>query len=204
MAFDDGQPNKPFKTWLAKPDIKDMFRFAYTKGALTTPPPINVDPGRARNTAFFDKMYGDCRKGQVKKHLANVTWLPRKASQTFRVTKINGVATALQKVSNQLDRFPARFDKFLKPSAGAYNCRVIAGTNRVSGHGYGIAIDIAVKQSDYWRWSKPKPDGSYAYKNKIPFEIVEVFEAHGFIWGGKWHHYDTMHFEYRPELLVNN
>jgi hypothetical protein len=30
---------------------------------------------------------------------------------------------------------------------------------------------------------------------------VEVFERHGFIWGGKWNHYDTMHFEYRPELL---
>ena len=32
-------------------------------------------------------------------------------------------------------------------------------------------------------------------------KIVEIFERHGFIWGGKWYHYDTMHFEYRPELL---
>jgi hypothetical protein len=30
---------------------------------------------------------------------------------------------------------------------------------------------------------------------------VRVFEKHGFIWGGAWYHYDTMHFEYRPELL---
>jgi hypothetical protein len=30
---------------------------------------------------------------------------------------------------------------------------------------------------------------------------VDIFERHGFIWGGKWAHYDTMHFEYRPELL---
>jgi hypothetical protein len=30
---------------------------------------------------------------------------------------------------------------------------------------------------------------------------VAVFERHGFIWGGRWAHYDTMHFEYRPELL---
>ena len=34
-----------------------------------------------------------------------------------------------------------------------------------------------------------------------PHKIVEIFERHGFIWGGKWYHYDTMHFEYRPELL---
>ena len=32
-------------------------------------------------------------------------------------------------------------------------------------------------------------------------EIARIFERHGFIWGGKWYHYDTMHFEYRPELL---
>ena len=32
--------------------------------------------------------------------------------------------------------------------------------------------------------------------------IVDVFERHGFIWGGRWFHYDTMHFEYRPELLA--
>jgi hypothetical protein len=34
----------------------------------------------------------------------------------------------------------------------------------------------------------------------MPQEIVDIFERHGFIWGGKWYHYDTMHFEYRPEL----
>jgi len=35
----------------------------------------------------------------------------------------------------------------------------------------------------------------------MPQQIVDIFERHGFIWGGKWYHYDTMHFEYRPELL---
>ena len=39
------------------------------------------------------------------------------------------------------------------------------------------------------------------YVNRIPKEIVKVFEKHGFIWGGRWYHYDTMHFEYRPELI---
>ena len=40
------------------------------------------------------------------------------------------------------------------------------------------------------------------YTNRIPIEIAEVFEKYGFIWGGKWYHFDTMHFEYRPELLI--
>jgi len=38
--------------------------------------------------------------------------------------------------------------------------------------------------------------------NEIPWEIVHIFEKHGFIWGGKWYHYDTMHFEYRPEMIA--
>ena len=35
-------------------------------------------------------------------------------------------------------------------------------------------------------------------------EIVRIFEKHGFIWGGRWYHYDTMHFEYRPELSCDS
>ena len=36
----------------------------------------------------------------------------------------------------------------------------------------------------------------------MPRAIVDAFERHGFVWGGRWYHYDTMHFEYRPELLA--
>ncbi|MGC1959145.1 MAG: M15 family metallopeptidase, partial [Pseudolabrys sp.] len=39
-------------------------------------------------------------------------------------------------------------------------------------------------------------------RNRIPIEIVRIFEKQGFIWGGYWYHFDTMHFEYRPELLA--
>ncbi len=39
------------------------------------------------------------------------------------------------------------------------------------------------------------------WKNRVPQAVVDAFEAEGFIWGGRWKHYDTMHFEYRPELL---
>ncbi len=31
---------------------------------------------------------------------------------------------------------------------------------------------------------------------------IDIFERHGFIWGGRWYHFDTMRFEYRPELLL--
>jgi len=37
---------------------------------------------------------------------------------------------------------------------------------------------------------------------RIPAAIAEVFERFGFIWGAKWYHFDTMHFEYRPDLIA--
>ena len=87
--------------------------------------------------------------------------------------------------------------RYLVPSAGTYNCRPIAGTAQMSAHGYGIAIDLNVAYSDYWRWG-----GTAKYRNRIPAAVVAAFERHGFVWGGKWYHYDTMHFEYRPELIA--
>ena len=32
----------------------------------------------------------------------------------------------------------------------------------------------------------------------------DIFEKYGFIWGGKWFHYDGMHFEYRPKLILHS
>ena len=200
MKIDDGKGEKSFEAWLGDPDIKDMFRYSYPARTPADPPALNVDPGRARNAAFFDHMYGSCRQDEVKKHLVTIPWVPKKHGGRLEVTSVNGVAEKLKAVSAELDELPTSFDAYLVPSAGAYNCRVIAGTNRVSAHGHGIAIDIGVKHSHYWGWAKKKAGGALTYKNEIPMEIVKIFESHGFIWGGRWHHYDTMHFEYRPEL----
>jgi hypothetical protein len=202
MPFDDGTGAKDFETRLERPDLEDMFYAPYPLARAGTPPAFQSDPGRVRFQPFYAKMYGDCTKGEVVQHLVDVVWLPSKGAQKLKVSRVNGVADQLQAVSNELDKLPASFTKYLKPSAGTYNCRVVAGTERLSAHGLGVAIDIATAHTDYWRWTKPGADGRYAYKNRIPWEIVEIFEKHGFIWGGKWYHYDSMHFEYRPEIIA--
>ncbi len=201
MVIDDGRGPKPFAKLLDEPDLKDMFAFPYPRGRAL-PPALEVDPGRVRFEPLFNKMYGDCRKGEVAQRLTEVIWLPKKWGKPLQVHAANGVAERLAAVSRDLDQLPASFDTYLFPTAGTYTCRPIAGTKRQSVHGHGIAIDIALKHSHYWQWTKPGKDGRYAFVNKIPMEIVEIFERHGFIWGGRWYHYDTMHFEYRPELLA--
>jgi hypothetical protein len=198
LPISDGR-TKTFEERLDHPDLADLFADPYPSGPPTPPPP-QFDPGRYRNAAFFDAIYGDCRKGEVERHLVAVPWLPKHHGGTVRISGRAGAAEALAAVSRELDDGPASWRKFLKPVAGTYNCRVIAGTDRVSAHGWGIAIDIATAQTDYWYWSDPK-GRNVVYRNRIPAEIGAVFERHGFVWGARWYHYDTMHFEYRPEIL---
>lgn len=210
MPVDDGRGPKSPAERLQAADIKDMLIEPYPRGSIAVPPGLGQDPGRARNGAFFDKMYGACAAGEAQRHLTDVVWLPKKWGKSLKATRINGVADRLARISRELDALPSRFDRFLFPPAGTFNCRPIAGTYRPSAHGHGIAIDLAIAQADYWRWELPK-SGAHpstggasvhiAYRNRMPQEIVAIFEQHGFIWGGRWYHYDTMHFEYRPELL---
>ena len=182
------------------PTIIDQFAIPYPLGRVDqrTGPLPNQDPGRIRNQEFFAYMYGDCRANEVASRLVRVPWIPSRGGGVVLATTVNGVAARLQAVSGALERLPPHFMKFVIPTAGTYNCRDVSGTNQLSMHAYGAAIDINVKFGDYWRWSK----GPVVWRNRIPHEIIEAFEAQGFIWGGKWLHYDTLHFEYRPELIL--
>jgi hypothetical protein len=201
MPLSDGRNDKTFEQLLDNPDIKDQFRFPYPLGAGLKVPAVNEDPGRVRNEKFFVKMYGDCRKGEVAKRLEQVAWMPARRGGTLRVTAVNGVNRKLAEAVKELETLPADMTQYLVPSSGTYNCRTIANTTRLSVHAFGAAIDINDKLSDYWEWSKGK-DGKFVWKNRIPGAIGEIFERHGFIWGAKWYHVDSMHFEYRPELIA--
>jgi hypothetical protein len=132
--------------------------------------------------------------------LAPVIWLPSTWGHVVRITSINGVDRQLAAISRELDALPAADKKFLYPLGGTYACRPVADTGQTSMHAWGAAIDINPAFSNYWLWRRTA-GVSTTYVNRIPLGVVAVFERHGFIWGGRWAHFDTMHFEYRPELL---
>lgn len=199
MAVDDGRPGKSLEEQLRNGSILDQLRLIYPAGAAVASAP-QQDPGRVRNRALFDKLYGDCHAGQVAPALVPVVWLPSTWGHVVRITSINGVDRRLAEVSRELDGLPAEDKKYLYPLAGTYSCRAVADTGQTSMHAWGAAIDINTRYSDYWLWRRGGGDPP-PYVNRIPSDIVAVFERHGFIWGGRWAHFDTMHFEYRPELL---
>jgi hypothetical protein len=201
LRWDDGIKNKSRQELLDNPDLKDMFNQKYPTGKLINPPGQNFDPGRIRNLPFFEKIYGSTQK-QVEKNLTEITWCPKLVGQKITVTKINGVDKQLMLISKELDEHP-ELKKYLTNIGGTFTWRNIAGTNRHSMHSYGMTIDINTKYSDYWQWACKctNENVTIKYQNRIPQFIVDTFEKYGFIWGGKWYHFDTMHFEYRPELI---
>jgi peptidoglycan LD-endopeptidase CwlK len=201
MNYDDNIQNKTFDEMISNPSLKDQMSIKYIK-IINDPnykPLLNEDPGRIRYEPFFKKMYGSSKE-EVKSNLTKIKWMPKYSNKTILITKINNVDKKLQSISNELESLPKELITFIDNPAGGLNWRKISNTNRLSTHSFGIAIDVNVNHSDYWQWHK-HTDKNIKYKNKIPMKIVEIFEKHGFIWGGRWYHYDTMHFEYRPELL---
>lgn len=193
VVYDDGK-EKSFIEKLDNCDVEDMFSISYNVDSLT--PPYLSDGGRGRCEELFKKMYGN-NDAAVRKNLVSVDWFGKKV----QFSKINGAAQQLQKVAEELAKLP-QLKKYLT-NATTFYWRNVRGSKRQSAHSYGIAIDINVNYSNYWLWAKPKASeiDHIKYQNRIPLEIVKVFEKYGFIWGGRWYHYDTMHFEYRPEIL---
>lgn len=196
IIYDDGI-QKDYMTVMDHSDIEDMFSMDYLSDGN---PGYLQDAGRSRCEAFFKKVYGENAKA-VKKNLINVKWF----GETIKFNRINGAAAQLQKVADEIQSNYPEYISYMK-SSGTFYWRKVRGSERLSSHSYGIAIDIAIKQSDYWKWGNPKAKETdkIDYKNRIPLKIAEIFEKHGFIWGGRWYHYDTMHFEYRPEILKHH
>jgi hypothetical protein len=189
IVFDDGK-TKTFAQRLAAPDVKDIFFVPYRPGVIRPVVTEDDDPGRVRVEAILAATYGGAEAAaqQVRTRFLG---LPVRVHRS--------IVPALVRAARRLERArqaDANLAPFLRRLSGGFAARKIAGTDRISAHAYGIAIDLDKSMSDYWRWRK----GS-GWRNRIPQAIVDAFEAEGFIWGGRWYHYDTMHFEYRPELF---
>lgn len=97
-------------------------------------------------------------------------------------------------------------------NTSCFNYRVVDGTDHLSKHAYGLAIDINPYYNPYVVYNKdgsgdtyisPKGSETYADRTKdFPYKIDEsdlcykLFTEHGFTWGGNWNSSkDYQHFE---------
>jgi hypothetical protein len=198
FIYDDGIA-KTFEQRLDNPDIKDMFYQTYPLTNPTDRLPKDFDPGRCRVDGFFMALYGDSESA-VARNCVAVEFCGNSVKFNTRY----GAADALRAVSVDLTPLLAQkpeLRSYVDKLAGTFNWRKVAGTERLSNHSFATAIDLNIKKAAYWRWQSPAQLETFSRKN-WPTEIIETFERHGFIWGGKWWHFDTMHFEYRPEIIA--
>jgi hypothetical protein len=181
LPWDTGE--RPPAERLEHPDLKDLFAQRYPRGPIQPVTTVDEDPGRVRLEPLYRAAY-PARERVRARFFGHPVELHRRA------------AAALARVEERLRtvRDPAA-TAFWEKLGGSLNERVIAGTTRTSAHAWGIALDLNPALSHYWRWERG------GWKNRVPQSIVDAFEAEGFIWGGRWYHFDTMHFEFRPELL---
>lgn len=99
----------------------------------------------------------------------------------------------------------------LANNTSCFNYRVVEGTQKLSKHAYGLAIDLNPFYNPYITYNKDgsqniSPAGSEAYADRdtsFPYKIDEndlaykLFTEHGFKWGGNWNSVkDYQHFEY--------
>ncbi|NUM53247.1 MAG: M15 family metallopeptidase [Candidatus Hydrogenedentes bacterium] len=210
MSFGADRPGLTFDQRLESATLFDQLSIPYPREWPTAPPSVDSDPGRLRCDAFFKKLYGGTKEA-VEATLVRVPWPHAGATKSVSFTSVNGANKALEAVGAEIAKLPKDVQRYVVRPNGTFNWRAIEGTERLSPHSYGIAIDFEFPDlaARYWRWDETK---NRASEPQYPIailadpalrQIVETFERHGFIWGGKWYHYDIMHFEYRPELVHN-
>lgn len=88
-------------------------------------------------------------------------------------------------------------------NSSCFNFRKIAGTDKLSLHAYGLAIDINPMQNPFIQNSKISPANGKDFIDRSKIKagmvepVVEVFYKYGFTeWGGNWQEpIDYHHFQ---------
>lgn len=89
-------------------------------------------------------------------------------------------------------------------NSSAFCYRTIAGTNKISNHGMGLAIDINPLQNPHviGNTTSPKEGYVYANRNNTSMGMIQkgdaaytAFTKRGWTWGGYWTNPDYQHFE---------
>jgi hypothetical protein len=177
----------------------------------------NSGPGSSNSGAvrsnFYEKLFQCETRAEAFARQKVITFLGKAVTVHERLAAplslVEQRISELEKTGGEIASEITAWKKSLD-TIGAWNWRNVAGSNRRSFHAYGVAIDLLMKpqrgKETYWLWTREKGIDwrTVPEEDKLnpPRSVIRVFEEEGFIWGGKWPWYDTMHFEYHPELIL--
>ncbi len=179
-------------------DLQDMMEEIYPLDTTRKLMEKDQNPGRNRVYELLDHVYGSNRNS-IEHNLKNTNLVYR----NLQFNGNNKASASLQNTFKEITSMAAKNGNVYSsvfPLNGTYNYRLISGTNKLSPHAYGIAIDLNRDSRDYWKWAS-REEGQKRL-DIYPKEVVDIFQNNNFVWGGKWGHFDTLHFEYRPEIIM--
>lgn len=197
IIYDDRE-EKSFSEKIYNGDLQDMLEDIYPLWDTYEIMEKNTDPGRIRVYSLLKEVYGSSEK-EVSSNLENVFI----GGNAFAFNKNNNASKSLQDAVNEiyeLLKVKPEIYRHVFPANGTFNYRFIAGTNLLSPHAFAIAVDLKSDSRDYWKWATPEM--AQERLNTYSRDVVKIFEKNNFIWGGKWSHFDILHFEYRPEIII--
>ena len=188
----------------------DPIFYRYSVEPLTEPPPLSEE-GPTYCTDLLESLWGRT-DDQIRSHGGSTTFLDHRMFVNNLLVDalaavegdIRKAATGDASVATWIDELDITY---------SFIDRGIAGSPTRSHHAWGMAVDLVPKsyggRAVYWQWSRVYDSEGW---HRIPLErrwsppqaVIEAFEEHGFVWGGKWTHFDNIHFEYRPEILLYN
>jgi hypothetical protein len=162
-----------------------------------------------RSSHFYDALWRARSRDEAWERVKQIRFLGHQALVHYSIlTELSLVEEQIQKAA----KTSAAVRQWMNSIsvADSWNWRNIASSQGRSYHAYGAAIDLLPKSmgglETYWLWTaRNTPEWwavPYSRRFHPPDEVINAFESFGFIWGGKWRYYDTMHFEYRPEILA--
>jgi hypothetical protein len=163
-----------------------------------------------RNPEFYDTLWQAHTRNEAASNMVRIRFL----GKSFDVHKdLKDRLATIERLILEAAKTDPEVQPFLDNigSIGAWNWRNVAATASRSYHSYGIALDILPKRlqgkATYWQWTSDSgiPEWykvPYTKRYHPPLSVVKIFERYGFCWGGKWPLFDTMHFEYRPEIML--
>jgi hypothetical protein len=203
----DSQPFYPYAPelppWKA-PGPEEAERFRNSVQRRRDNPP-------KRSYHFFDALWRAHTREESYERVKTIRFFGRNVLVHYAILEelalVEERIRAEAKIGNQVQQWINNLG-----TLSGWNWRSIADTQSRSFHAYGAAVDLLpVSQrglATYWLWTSEHNSEWWAvpYDQRLhpPEAVIKAFEAYGFIWGGKWLFFDTMHFEYRPEILILN
>lgn len=187
----------------------DPVFYTYPLGPLSEALPVGTRPSYC--THWQEGLFGHT-EGEIREHGAAARFL---GHRLFVNELLVGPLAAVERDVAAAARSDPAVRRWVDELWITYSFidREIAGTNTRSQHAWGFAVDFVPRSYDgkavYWRWSRALDPQGWS---RIPLDgrwspprrVIEIFEEHGFVWGGKWGYFDTVHFEYRPAILIYN